>query len=1121
MEFRVLGPLEVRLDGEAVPLGGPRQRALLAMLLLNAGRVVSRDRLTDELWGPDTAATAGHALNVAVARLRKALEDGGPTRLVTRPPGYVLRVEPGELDLDTFDALASAGRLAAASGDDAGAAEHLRSAEALWRGRPLADLELEPFARLDVERLEERRLSVVEARIDAELALGHHHALAAELRQLTDDHPLRERLREQLMLALYRCGRQAEALAAYRSGRALLVEEQGLDPGPRLRELQQSILRQDPALDPAPRPPRPNEAADRRPPRTGPIEAASHRTGRRRMAVAGAFLALAAVIAGATGLASRDTSAERPQRIDDNAVAIVDLGSGREVAPGPLRSRPTAAAVGAGSFWLTASDAGTVSRVDPATGAVTQTIAVGDGPGGVAVGGGAVWVANGLDATVSRIDPTTERVVQTIAVGDGPAAVAVSRDAVWVANALGSSVSRLALDTGAVMSTRSIGSRPSDLAIGAGAVWVASERENRVLRLDPTSGRVQQSIPVGTGPRAITVGQGAVWVVNGLDGTISRIDPQRDVVTDTLPVGDGPIDLAFAGGRLWVAIEHAGTLIEVDPLRRRILRTVRPGGRPQTLTAAKGRLLVGVAPNGVQHRGGTLRLLTEEPGFDSLDPAILVNTSPAHLLGLTNDGLVTLDHAGGSAGVQVVPDLATALPTPGDGATTYAFKVRPGIRYSDGRPVRARDFRYAIERLFRLRSPGVPFYAGIVGSRACRAHPHSCRLTRGIVTDDRTRRVTFHLDASDPDFLAKLAQPYAFAVPDGSAPYEATRTPLPATGPYRIVRYRPGRDLELVRNRRFREWSRAAQPDGYPDVIVWRFGSPLHASLTAIERGRADWVRNRGPLPDDRRREILLRHAGQVHVNRVPETVYAVMNTREPPFDDVRVRRALNLALDRRAFARFFDGVPTCQVVPAQMPGHSPYCPYTRNATPRGVWTAPDLAKARHLVAASHTKGMRVRVLDAVRSPPLDALVALLRDLGYRASVRLAPGRAYNRVAPDSRNHVQIASGGWGTDYPAASDFFDIKLSCRALRLASPLNTNDSLFCDRHIEAEADRARRRALTDPAAAERLWEHVYRDVVDQAPWLFAATPRYTDLVSKRAGNYQFHPLWGLLVDQLWVR
>jgi YVTN family beta-propeller protein len=335
-----------------------------------------------------------------------------------------------------------------------------------------------------------------------------------------------------------------------------------------------------------------------------------------------------------------------------------------------------------------------------------------------------------------------------------------------------------------------------------------------VLRLDPATGKVQEAIPVGTEPTAITVSHGAVWVANHLDGTISRIDPRRDVVTDTISVGDGPSDMALVSHSLWVSNELAGTLTEVDPTARRVVRTVRLGGRPHALTAAGGRLFVGVAAASAAHRGGTLTLLKQDPEFDSLDPATLISLTPTQLLGLTNDGLVTLNHTGGAAGLQVVPDLAVSLPAPADGGTTYSFHLRPNIRYSTGRPVEARDFRYALERVFRLDSPIAFIYRGIVGANACQARPKTCDLSNGIITDEAARRVTFHLSAPDPDFLEKLALPYTDAVPYGSAPRKAVRKPLPATGPYMIAGYRPGHELKLVRNPRFHEWSDAAQPQG-------------------------------------------------------------------------------------------------------------------------------------------------------------------------------------------------------------------------------------------------------------------------------------------------------------------
>lgn len=253
LHFRILGPLEVELHRARISIGGPRQRALLALLLCNANHVVSRDRLIDELLSDRSIAAADGMLRVQVSRLRKALNDHDEPepRLIFRPPGYLLAVGDGELDLHTFEQLVREGRQAAEMGNPSQAATLLREAEGLWRGRPLADLEFEPFARVEVQRLEELRLAAVEDRIDAELALGRHATLCPELEALAAEHPLRERVHAQLMLALYRSGRQAEALDAYQRTRTRLSEELGLEPGIRLRTLQAHILNQDPSLMPA------------------------------------------------------------------------------------------------------------------------------------------------------------------------------------------------------------------------------------------------------------------------------------------------------------------------------------------------------------------------------------------------------------------------------------------------------------------------------------------------------------------------------------------------------------------------------------------------------------------------------------------------------------------------------------------------------------------------------------------------------------------------------------------------------------------------------------------------------------------------------------------------------
>lgn len=250
LRFRILGPLAAFADGEPLPVSGPKQRALLALLLLSANRVVPRDRLLAELFVELSPASADHALRNQMSRLRKTLAAAGAdtARVVTRPPGYLLRVEPGELDLDEFERLVSDGREALAAGDPTSAAGSLRAADALWSGRALADLDLEGLLRIEIERLEELRLAAVEERIEAELALGRQRELVGELQALSSEHPYRERFRAQLMLALYRSGRQAEGLEVYQRTRTLFDDELGLVPGVELQELERAILLQDPAL---------------------------------------------------------------------------------------------------------------------------------------------------------------------------------------------------------------------------------------------------------------------------------------------------------------------------------------------------------------------------------------------------------------------------------------------------------------------------------------------------------------------------------------------------------------------------------------------------------------------------------------------------------------------------------------------------------------------------------------------------------------------------------------------------------------------------------------------------------------------------------------------------------
>jgi YVTN family beta-propeller protein len=577
-----------------------------------------------------------------------------------------------------------------------------------------------------------------------------------------------------------------------------------------------------------------------------------------------------------------------------------------------VRSRcgrpPGRLAAGFGSVWVTDFNAHTVSRIEGRD--IREVIPVGGGPSAITVGNGAVWVAHALDGTVAGVDPGTERVVQTIPVGDGPSGIAYGEGLVWVANGGDHTVVGIDARTGDVTERVGLDASPTDVAVGSGAVWVTSQSAGVVFRISRDVRDVIR-IRVGTGPSAIAADAGAVWVANTLDGTVSRIDPAREVVTATLQVGDGPSAVVVSPKAVWVTNEIAGTVTRIDPRTPVVAQTIAVGNDPTGIALTGGAVWVGVHAATAAHRGGTLRIVAAIPRLDSIDPGIAFLLFPPQLLGMTNDGLVTLKHVGGSDGTQLAaPDLAVSLPAAADSGRSYRFQLRPGIRYSTGEPVRPTDFRRAIERDFRIGSPGAPFFADIVRADRCAGKGKPCDLSTAILVDDQADTVTFHLTRPDPEFLFKLTLTFAFAVPPGTPDHDVGTHPVPATGPYLIGRYQPGRELRLVRNPQFHEWSPAAQPDGYPDQIVWRFGLDPQAAVTAVERGSADWGLYEFPFspPGDRLTEIRTQYPGQTHVNPLPETEFFTLHTRVPPFNDVRVRRALNYAIDRNALASLYGG---------------------------------------------------------------------------------------------------------------------------------------------------------------------------------------------------------------------
>jgi DNA-binding SARP family transcriptional activator/streptogramin lyase len=573
MEYRILGPLQVADQDREVLLGGGRQRSVLALLLLHANEVVPSERLIDQLWGDAPPPTAAKTVQVYVSQLRKSLRNGEPDGpLLTRGRGYVLHVRPGELDLERFERALAAGRDALDADAPARAAELLRDGLALWRGPPLADFAYEPFAQAEIARLEEMRLRAVEQRIEADLALGRHADVVGELEALVAAQPLREGLRRQLMLALYRCGRQAEALDAYRDGRRLLVDELGIEPSTALRELNDAILAQDPALGaPAWRPRLPQKASR--------LPAAVAQSPRALMA-AGAALVAAALAVAVLQAVRADSGPSRPSvPLTYSALAAVAPPSGVVDAavalPGVSR-----VAVDGGLAWVAGDDSRTLSAVSTRTRRLIRTVPVGIFPSDIAAGGGSLWVVDGARGRVLRIQPSYGRIVDRLrfrpsgeAPGDrfgfDPTAVAVADGAAWISDG-GERLLRAGSDGS--IDAIPVGRPLVGVAAGAGGVWSISGKSAEVLRVDPKTLKVTMRLALvdtpgleSGFPRAIAVGGAYVWVLNGNTGAVTKIDPRTRSVVSTTRVGVErvPAQLAADAGAVWVANED-GTLARVD-----------------------------------------------------------------------------------------------------------------------------------------------------------------------------------------------------------------------------------------------------------------------------------------------------------------------------------------------------------------------------------------------------------------------------------------------------------------------------------------------------------------------------------------------------------------------------
>jgi DNA-binding SARP family transcriptional activator/streptogramin lyase len=568
MEFRILGPIEVVDRGRTVGIRRGKEQALLAYLLLHANQVVASDRLVDELWGERAPPTAVKILQNAVSQLRKAV---GDERLITRPPGYLLRVEPGELDLDRFESLVERGRQ---SGD----AKVLRQALELWRGDPFADLRDEPFARDASRRLEEARLAALKDRIDTDLEAGGGADLLPELERLLREHAFDERLYRQLMLALYRAGRPRDALETYQRARKRFDAELGLQPGAELDELQRRILNQDPELLPARRAP------------ARSVRSPVHR--RRWIALVAAVLAVAAAV---PALVLTSAGSGSPVVVRDSLVKL-DPDTGKILEVIKVGHQPVSVAVVGNDVWTANVDDGTLTRVDVKSGHT-------DSLGGIrppfdlaADGSHHLWFSTYGYGQVTRIDTQSRKVDAVVPLRERTFLLGVGAGSLWVVehpSNLGDrgTVARIDLKTARVVRTYRVQAFPIDVKVGLGAAWVTNGGDGSVSRVNLEDGSVQR-VPVGIGPAPLAIRFGALWIVDG--AKVWRLNPSTRQADAVIRLGQDAFDIVASEQAVWVSLREGGVVLRIDPRTNTVTKRIHLGFKPQGMTVGAGALWVTV-----------------------------------------------------------------------------------------------------------------------------------------------------------------------------------------------------------------------------------------------------------------------------------------------------------------------------------------------------------------------------------------------------------------------------------------------------------------------------------------------------------------------------------------------
>jgi YVTN family beta-propeller protein len=848
---------------------------------------------------------------------------------------------------------------------------------------------------------------------------------------------------------------------------------------------------------------------------------------RRRMYAGAALIGVAAAAVAIPVFAlGQGGSGGSDVTVAPNSVAVIDPRTNRVMGDVPVGTRPAEIVSGSGSLWVANLDDETVSRIDPTTSRVIRYIHDPGVSGSLAAAPGATWAMTadpaGRFVTATKIDPSYDAITQKIKVKTQAQfnktlpAVAVGEGAVWVGPP-GWLLTRIDPATSSVK-TIDTGNGPSSVAVGEGGVWVADVDANNVVRVDPTSNILADTIPVGHAPAAIAVGAGSVWVADRFDNEVVRIDPSTNAVKSTIQVGDSPVGIAVGGGGVWVANSGDGTVSRIDPKRNAVVKTITVGGSPHSIEAgAGGRIWVSVqarAPLAPAKAGGTLRIVGEGD-VDYMDPALAYGTYSWPLELATCAKLLTYPDKPGPAGAQLVPEVAIALPKRSADGKTYTFTIRNGFRFSppSNAPVTAQTFKDTIERTLnpKMKSPGLGFAKDIVGETAYAAG--KARHISGISVRGNT--LAIRLTDNKPDFLARIAMPFFCAAP--------SRTPIdprgvrlvPSAGPYYVSSYIPGQGVVLKRNPNYT----GGRPH-HLEEIDFTPNVPRTRATAEIEAGRIDYSID--GVPADQQTRLRSRYGPgsqaakvgrqQYFVSNWPALGYLALNTSRPLFADVRLRKAVNYAIDRRAIARLQEfGItnPTDQYLLPSLPGFHDVHIYP---------LVPDVARARRLAAGRHGTAILYTGTVLLARKRAAIIKANLKAIGIDVEVKNFPGPTFFERISTRGEPFDIADDGWIIDYIDPADFLNVLLDGRSIQAKG--NTNHAYFDDPAYNRKLDAASK--LTGPRRY-RAYAKLDADLArSAAPWVAISTGLHPDLYSARIGCQVGSPLvWGPILSALCIR